>query len=154
MDTLAFRAAMRAYVHTGGTEVFDEWNRAFLDESNIDKMIENGGIIVDAQDKFVRNMAKHAYRVTLDGSDLNGVACNASILQSELGAHLARGTTWACVFSQRGDGKWMLNFRSEKDGKMSLDVSKIAERYGGGGHVNAAGATVDDLPWAFGRKAC
>jgi|SRR5688572_4943901 len=49
------------------------------------------------------------------------------------------------TYYQREDGRWSLSFRSIGD----FDVSKLALSFGGGGHRNAAGATVNDLPWAL-----
>jgi phosphoesterase RecJ-like protein len=44
----------------------------------------------------------------------------------------------ALLFTERDDGRIKVNFRS-----MNVNVSEIAAIYGGGGHVNAAGATVE-----------
>jgi len=41
-------------------------------------------------------------------------------------------------------GKWALSFRTVGD----LDCSSIAKTFGGGGHRNASGANVDQLPWS------
>lgn len=49
----------------------------------------------------------------------------------------------AAYFFLRGDGKWQFGMRSRGD----FDVSEIAKKYGGGGHKNAAGFTLDRLPW-------
>ena len=43
----------------------------------------------------------------------------------------------------RGDNKWQFSLRSRGD----FDVSEIAKQFGGGGHRNSAGFTVDTLPW-------
>lgn len=49
----------------------------------------------------------------------------------------------SAYFFLRGDGKWQFGMRSRGD----FDVSEVAKKYGGGGHKNAAGFVVDELPW-------
>lgn len=65
--------------------------------------------------------------------------CNAPyFFASELAGMMAEGNPFAGVFSTNGkDEFWSL--RSRGDG---MDVSEIARKYGGGGHLNAAGFKV------------
>jgi len=49
----------------------------------------------------------------------------------------------AAYFFLHGNGKWQFGLRSRGD----FDVSEVAKKYGGGGHKNASGFTVDKLPW-------
>ena len=62
-----------------------------------------------------------------------------------LHALLERDFEGAFVVSyfRQGDGTWKFSLRSKGD----FDVSEIAKRFGGGGHRNSAGFTVDKLPW-------
>ena len=46
-------------------------------------------------------------------------------------------------FFMRADGRWQFSLRSMGE----FDVAEVAARYGGGGHRNAAGFTVEQLPW-------
>ena len=64
---------------------------------------------------------------------------NRLLLESwpDLGAQVAAG------YFRRGDGKWQFSLRSTAP----FDCSEIAKRFGGGGHPQAAGFTVDRLPW-------
>ncbi|MSQ24051.1 MAG: phosphohydrolase [Chloroflexi bacterium] len=50
---------------------------------------------------------------------------------------------FAGSFFLNSQGKWRFSLRSIGE----FDVSAIAQHYGGGGHRNAAGFTVDKLPW-------
>jgi oligoribonuclease NrnB/cAMP/cGMP phosphodiesterase (DHH superfamily) len=50
---------------------------------------------------------------------------------------------FAAGWFQRQDGKFIYSLRSR--GEQGFDVSAIAKQYGGGGHKNAAGFTVDKL---------
>lgn len=71
---------------------------------------------------------------------IEGLCANASpLFASELGELLARrsgsfGMTWML----RGDGRVKVSLRAEG----AVNVANIAERYGGGGHPNAAGFLV------------
>lgn len=62
---------------------------------------------------------------------------------SELVGQLASltGVPFAAGWFQRHDGKFVYSLRSRGD----FDVSEVAKRFGGGGHKNAAGFTVDAL---------
>jgi nanoRNase/pAp phosphatase (c-di-AMP/oligoRNAs hydrolase) len=53
----------------------------------------------------------------------------------ELIGKLAEMSDFAVGFFQRADGKWQYSLRS----RGNFDVSKLAERYGGGGHKPSAG---------------
>lgn len=68
---------------------------------------------------------------------LSGVAINANgLFASELGNRLAEKTGgFALIWQLAGDGDAKVSLRS----KGSLDVARIASRYNGGGHPNAAG---------------
>lgn len=55
----------------------------------------------------------------------------------------------ACVFEEQDDGVVRLSLRSKSD---SVDVAKIAQQFGGGGHPAAAGAKVPGTPLAVQRR--
>lgn len=44
------------------------------------------------------------------------------------------------------DSNYYLSFRSDKNGS-NYDVAEVASKFGGGGHRNAAGALLKELPW-------
>jgi phosphoesterase RecJ-like protein len=49
-----------------------------------------------------------------------------------------KGVEVAILFRQEGDSEWKMSLRS----KGNLNVAKIAESFGGGGHARAAGCSV------------
>lgn len=65
---------------------------------------------------------------------------------SEIGNAICKNTEITVNFSLSyfltSDGKWVFSFRSTDD-MGDIDVSAIAKKLGGGGHKNAAGATLD-----------
>lgn len=58
------------------------------------------------------------------------------------------GVEVATQMRELGDGSWRVSFRSR--GK--VDVSALAERFGGGGHFNAAGCVIDAEPEEIERQ--
>jgi hypothetical protein len=108
--------------------------------------VEVGAAILRKETRYVRDMAKQARMVSLAGHVVPVV--NAPYINtSELVGHLAehpQGAThvpFAVGWFQRGDGKYQYSLRSRGD----FDVSELAKQFGGGGHRNAAGFTVDRL---------
>lgn len=57
-------------------------------------------------------------------------------------ARSVRGVEVATQLRELGEGRWRVSFRSR--GK--VDVSALAERFGGGGHHNAAGCIIEASP--------
>ena len=61
--------------------------------------------------------------------------------------HLAsvEGVKAAVLYREMGPGRWKVSLRARvpNDGSPGMDVAKIAEGFGGGGHRLAAGATVN-----------
>lgn len=50
-----------------------------------------------------------------------------------------KGVEIGLLFTEKGDGKTKVNLRSQNE----YDVSKMARGFGGGGHRNAAGCTLN-----------
>lgn len=76
-----------------------------------------------------------------DEAYVSGLAANApAFLASDLGHELAnKSGTFGLVWSMAGDGQIHCSLRSNGD----YDVSAIAKVFGGGGHRNAAGFSVE-----------
>lgn len=126
---------------------FEQWEAEFYDEDKWiagamlgDLMIE-GSAILRAQDAAIRGMMTRARSCTIRLGTvlLEGLACNSQVHISELGNELAtKSGTYGLVWFLDTDNSVKLSFRSNGD----YDVSNIAKVFGGGGHRNAAGATV------------
>lgn len=63
---------------------------------------------------------------------------------------VTKGVEAAIFLYENEDHTWKISMRS--NGK--VDVSVIAMKYGGGGHVRAAGANVDGSPWEVIENIC
>jgi len=74
-----------------------------------------------------------------------GWGCSVAVVNgpffttSEVGAELAKTHDIALIWSIRKDGKMAVGLRSQGD----IDVSKVASRFGGGGHKNSAGFEIE-----------
>lgn len=61
---------------------------------------------------------------------------------SEVVGELAEGASFAAAWHETADGRVAYSLRSRGD--TGADVSVIARAFGGGGHRNAAGFTMDE----------
>ncbi|MGB0897988.1 MAG: DHHA1 domain-containing protein [Psychrobium sp.] len=111
----------------------------YLDDAKVDELIMQGGAIVDYQNMQLARTPK-GEKIPMATIGGHRVPCvNATHLVSEMGEQLAQGFPFAALYFDRFD-KRVYSLRSAKDG---IDVAKVAEQYGGGGHFHAAGFAVD-----------
>ncbi len=115
---------------------FLEWDtmaREMETESGFAKLRSEGELLRKANMQEVARLVKHAEEVTFEG--YQALMVNSPAHVSELGAALyTQMPPIAIIWSRRGK-KVIVSLRS--DG--SVDVAKIAQMYGGGGHAVAAG---------------
>lgn len=149
-DNREFNAALGQYPMT-----FKSWDaliRDLEDEAYKTRFVQNGKVISEFEDKHVASLLNYKESVQFEGHTV--YALNASRnYRSILGHHLAAlsekdfGTALGIVY-YRTLGGINISLRSEGD----VDVSKIAQKYGGGGHMHAASIRVADfskLPFTF-----
>lgn len=107
-------------------------------------VIDAGGAISHYIDRFIERSLEDAREVGIDGHRV--VVVNMTYQNCSESLHKAleqhSGCHYAMSYYQRKDGKWQFSLRSRPD----FDVSKIAQRFGGGGHAQAAGFEMSDLP--------
>lgn len=126
---------------------FKKWSKItkeIEDKKSRKKYIEIGKKIVEYQNKTIETIVQGAKEVRF--GKYKTLVVNSSVLISELGdALIKKMPPMAIIWFQLG-GEKRVSLRS--NGK--VDVSKIAEKYGGGGHRCAAGFAIkakDRLPW-------
>jgi oligoribonuclease NrnB/cAMP/cGMP phosphodiesterase (DHH superfamily) len=126
---------------------FEKWDKLVKeieDKKTRKKHIEDGKKIIEYQNKLIEEMVQGAKEVKI--GRYKALAANSSILISEIGAALIRKMPpLAIVWFKAGKEK-RVSLRSNGE----VDVSKIAEKYGGGGHKKAAGfglAEKESFPW-------
>jgi len=123
---------------------WDKLTKEIEDKKTRKKHIEAGKKIIEYQNKLIEEMVQEAKEVKIEKH--KALAVNSSILISEIGAALIKKMPPLAII-------W---FKTGKEKRVSLqsngkvDVSKIAEKYGGGGHKKAAGfglAEKESFPW-------
>lgn len=123
---------------------FRLWKNWLLDNSAVSGLIKEGCALLRKHDKDVNKLVESAFDMVIAGYSVPAVNANY-LFASDLGNILAKNKPFACVFTlQNVDGKTMFraSLRSDKDSTTSVDVSEIAEQFGGGGHKHAAGFEV------------
>ncbi len=111
--------------------ILDDKDKTFKDLDNlpdINTIYKEGKVLLDIENKEVQELLKTQYKVHFEGYTVGVVDSNE--LGSKIGNALAKKYKFGVVKSKNG-----IELRSIG----SFDVSKIAKKYKGGGHVNAAG---------------
>lgn len=107
------------------------------------KIINEGKILLKYQTELVGRIVNNAVLVEFSGR--KALAVNSPVLESEVGNALVKKTPLSIIWREK-NGKISCSLRS--NGK--VDVSKIAARFGGGGHKKASGFALKrgaKLPW-------
>jgi nanoRNase/pAp phosphatase (c-di-AMP/oligoRNAs hydrolase) len=128
---------------------FKAWSKLvsdFNDAKKRKKYFDKGAAIIEFSNKNIDSIANNAEKVTLDGKKC--LAVNSPIFVSEIGHILAtRAKGMGIVWCKKGN-KIKVSLRG--DGK--VDVSKVAAKYGGGGHKGASSFSFEikgpiKFPW-------
>jgi len=148
--TREFGAALGEY--TQDFETWDRLNENFQEKSQFDSFIQHGAILARFEDALVDKLFTFRERAEFEGHQIYVV--NASrVYRSVLGHKLAtlseeEGNAPIGIVYYRYDGMVHCSLRSNGD----CDVGAIAQKYGGGGHRNAASLRVahwTDLPFTI-----
>lgn len=108
------------------------------------KYLQWGKIITQYQDRLIKKIIAKAKLVKFEGRKV--FAVNSPILISEVGNALVKKRPPLSIIWTETNQKTWVSLRSNK----SCDVSKIAEKYGGGGQKGAAAFILnkkDPFPW-------
>lgn len=133
-------------------ETWDRLNENLADRDHFTKFISMGTTLARFEDKLVQKLIAFREKVLFEGHEIYAVNCARiyrSIVAHELSTLNGKegGIEMAIVY-YRYDGKVHCSLRSNGD----VDVRTMAEKYGGGGHQNAASIRVDsfeELPFTF-----
>ena len=122
---------------------FRNWERIAAltaTDAGFEAFAQEGRVLQEEREFQVERMLLKRYEVVLEGE--RGLAAEAPpSLRSELGHRLAQLCgTFGLVWYPRA-GSYHVSLRSIGD----YDVERLARRFGGGGHRNAAGFTVADV---------
>ena len=134
----------------GQVQTLDNWDvmyKIMEDKEDIFKILDIGKALQDTYDVEVLELAATAVPIRLKGQDGYFVSCHGEYV-SDVGHMVAKRFDTFCAMcdlekalvdnkAKAKDVAWSL--RSDKD----WDVSILAPMFGGGGHKNAAGFTIN-----------
>lgn len=113
---------------------FERWHEVANDNAAYQRMVDEGNAINRYRSQMIEQGKRAAVMGVVAGFNVPIVNCPRAIV-SELVGELAEGQPFAAGYTDKGNRRgWSL--RSAQGGE---DVAKIAQRFGGGGHKNAAG---------------
>lgn len=116
---------------------FDAWTDAL--SLSRPEVVQKGEAVLAQVRQYVTEVSRNARAVTFEGLTIPCV--NAPQVNiSELLNFLCRESGVAMGWWQTADGRFKYSLRSKAG---TIDVSRLAQRYGGGGHPNAAGFETD-----------
>lgn len=121
---------------------FDDWRELEDDidygKWSLEDCVSKGEAILRCRQQLVDQICQGAYEAVLFGHTV--LVANTPVLQSEVGAELAKSALFGATWHITKDGKYRWSLRS--DG--SINVADLAATFvGGGGHPNAAGFATD-----------
>lgn len=121
-----------------------KWYERGVHRSNgYSQLVADGTVLLTYEEEQVRRILADAEDVALPGG-IKARAVNSPLFQSELGHELAKAHGIGIIWSYAGQARlFRVGLRSIGE----IDVSAIAQQFGGGGHKNAAGFTCTKLPW-------
>lgn len=122
-------SALRSYAFE-----FEIWNHLMGNES-LERLKMEGKTIERYRNMLMEQMKENVFYGKIAGHEVPIINCGPAF-SSDLLGDLSKGNLFAAGYSDLGGGKRKWQLRSNLEG---LDVSEIAESYGGGGHRNAAG---------------
>jgi oligoribonuclease NrnB/cAMP/cGMP phosphodiesterase (DHH superfamily) len=128
-----FSAGLRAYNFD-----FYVWEKL-----NVEDLIKEGEVLLKFQNQTIDKICKNARVTKIAGFEV--LIVNSPIFQSEIGNHLCKQNPqypFAVVYFDVGNQR---NFSLRSVG--DFDVAKIASKFGGGGHKNAAGFVKNIQTW-------
>jgi oligoribonuclease NrnB/cAMP/cGMP phosphodiesterase (DHH superfamily) len=148
--TREFGAALGEY-----TQDFETWDQLVTnlsDRDHFSKFISMGAVLAGFEDKLVSKLLEFKEKIVFEGHEMYAVNCSR-IYRSIVGNKLAaqnkeEGKLAMAIVYYRYGGFVHCSLRSLDD----VDVSVIAEKYGGGGHKNAASIRVESfekIPFTF-----
>lgn len=126
---------------------FKKWDKIALDFENAEKRrkyVNEGKLILKYRDAILKRIAAGAEKVKFENK--KAFVVNSPFWQSDIGNYIVKNKKTIGIIWSRKSGKINVSLRS--NGK--VDVSKLALKYGGGGHKAASGFSLDvekPFPW-------
>lgn len=126
-------------------QVWDDIVRDFENPAKRKKILAEGALVLQHEERLVgRLVANNTQLVSFEGHKT--LAVNSPLFQSEAGAILYKTLPPMAIIWHYDKDRIKISLRSDN----SVDVSKIAGKYGGGGHRGSASFVLpfgSKLPW-------
>ncbi len=117
-----------------------------LSDEKFEKIVEEGRIAIRGQKVRIEEGARKGFEV--DFHHYKTLAVNWSSDSSEMGEYIYKNLSYEIALIFYYTGKiWNFSLRSNR-----IDVSELAQKYGGGGHPGASGFRTDTIEWLFQLK--
>ena len=119
-----------------------------INDSFIDDLVHDGNILLKARDSIIQELVKNNTKeIVLDEHRV--LICNCpQNFRDEVGEMLCKDRPFSITYDDAlATNIRKFSLRSNKE--YGIDVAKIAERYNGGGHRNAAAFTTMKLGFSF-----
>ena len=131
---------------------FKIWDKVIFEiesKNKFSEYLEKGKVIAGFSRKIIEILASNSESAVFEGKKVSVV--NSPIFNSELGGYLLKKTKVPIVIIwSLKNGRIRVSLRSLN----GVDVSKLAQKYGGGGHKQAAGFSLnagEKIPWQIKR---
>ncbi|PIR97808.1 MAG: hypothetical protein COT89_02765 [Candidatus Colwellbacteria bacterium CG10_big_fil_rev_8_21_14_0_10_42_22] len=129
---------------------FDEWGsmiQSFENKSKRKEHLSYGAHIREYQEKIIEDQLKDADEVIFEG--YRSLAVNSSVFESQMGNTIVKRGYDIGIIWRYGEGnKVKVSLRADQNS--DIDVGKLAQKFGGGGHKAAAGFVLPpetEFPW-------
>lgn len=108
--------------------------------SSRSEFVQEGAAIYRYENMQVESIVNHARESMLGEHKV--LAANTPVYFGDVASTLAKNRSFGIAWHLREDGKYVYSLRSEEKG---IDVSQVAEKYGGGGHLRSSGFESDEM---------
>jgi oligoribonuclease NrnB/cAMP/cGMP phosphodiesterase (DHH superfamily) len=126
------------------------WLTALLENSHVEAVVKNGALILAYENQQNERLLHQSfdYQLTHDSAVYNCLCVNSTSRNSQTfkSKWNIEKYDFMVAYSQLKTGQWSFSMYTDKPGR---DASAIAKSFGGGGHVGAAGFTIDELNQFF-----
>lgn len=114
-------------------------------EKDVEKIIENGKIILSYQEQVNETNCKQSFEFEFEG--LKAICLNGSMFNSNVFKTIYNEENYDIMLIFQYTGKfWKFSIYTTKD---DIDCSAIAKSKGGGGHKKASGFQIEDIRTVF-----
>lgn len=127
-------------------QIWDKLIREMENKTKYQSIIQGGKLVLQYEEKRVNNLLDATQKVRFCG--YKTLAVNSPNWPSQIGSLLVKKMPPIGIIWHQRDNKISISLRS--DG--SVDVGKLAKRFGGGGHKSASGFSLSaggKLPWTI-----